>query len=358
MKLIDKKRLLAISIAAFIITLVVNFPHLFNLISSEQIPLGAPPRGMLMKVGPPPVDFTVFQVIWYFVLSFCLLLSTSQENQKKNTEDNSREFLFSFLKILILVSLFFVIETLILRQFIDSNSFRMRRNFDAILFSRYLFVIIFSFLTGLLFKILDKQNRVQVENERLRSENLQIRYNALTNQMNPHFFFNSLNSLQYLLMEREQEKSIIYINELSSVFRYILQSSRKELVTLQEELDFLQAYRFLLEIRFEEKIQFVIDVPETVKHYRIPVLTLQPLVENAINHNTCTLQRPLVITICMKNDRLIVSNTINPKIRKEKGEGIGLENLRNRFLLLLNQEIVVEENPDFFKISLPVELVK
>ena len=142
---------------------------------------------------------------------------------------------------------------------------------------------------------------------------------------------------------------------MSTVFRYILQSSKKELVTLDEELNFLDSYRFLIGIRFEDKIQFDINIPQKMRNHQIPVLTLQPLIENAINHNACSYQKPLIITIWLRDNVLEVSNNIIPKIRTEKGEGIGLENLKKRFVLLLSKEIQISQEENKFKILLPIK---
>jgi Putative regulator of cell autolysis len=246
---------------------------------------------------------------------------------------------------------------MILRSLRDNFSFGMRKHsFDSVLMSRYLFVLVLSILTTLLIRMMQRQTDMAVENERLRTENLQIRYNALSNQMNPHFFFNSLNSLQYLLMDNQLQKSITYIEELSKVFRYILQSSKKEVVPLQEEIDFLNSYRFLLNIRFEEKIRFEIEIDDLYLNYELPVLTIQPLVENAINHNSCSMSKPLIIRISVESNRLIVSNNIIPKLRDNKGAGIGLDNLNNRFMLLMNKPIEIAQNEDFFTVTMPLKI--
>lgn len=356
---INKKRIAIIALFALIVAFVVNFPHFLNSISEQRPPM--PP--MPFKPGPHRggepfmgANFVAFQMIWYFAFSFILLLFSSGSSGLPDARFRKREIFMMLLKIILLTTFFYVCENLILRHLIDANFATMRKKFDAILMGRYLFVLILSLLIGMLMKLVENQNIISLENEQLKTENLQIRYNALTNQMNPHFFFNSLNSLQYLVMEGEHQKSIIYIEQLSSVFRYILQSSKKELVTLEEELRFLEAYRYLIEIRFDDKIRFDVNVPEKMRNYKIPVLTLQPLVENAINHNACSYQHPLEISIWIKNDILEVSNNLIPKIRKEKSEGIGLENLKKRFVLLLTKEIQIIQDNKKFKILLPLKI--
>ncbi|MDO5569842.1 MAG: histidine kinase [Bacteroidales bacterium] len=357
MKFIDKKKFIVISIAALIVTILVNFPNIFNSFytGDDFMKNGMHEFEKFKKPHPEfKFDFQIFQFLWYYIFSFILLIITSNKKYFK-TKNSSSDFFVPFVHIIIIVVIFYVLESMIFKYFFGPHDFPFKRRFDAILFSRYLFVVVVSFLTGLLMKIFEEQNTIEIENEKLKSENLQIRYNALTNQMNPHFFFNSLNSLKYLLLENEADKSIKYIDELSTVFRYILQSSKKELVALSDELEFLKAYTFLLEIRFESKIRIDVHIPEDMRNCKVPVLTLQPLVENAINHNTCTLNKPLYILIRMQGDLLEVSNNLNPKLRNESGSGIGLDNLNNRFILLLNKEIRVNKDSNNFSVLLPLK---
>ena len=127
------------------------------------------------------------------------------------------------------------------------------------------------------------------------------------------------------------------------------------MVHLKDEIDFLKAYRYLLEIRYEEKIIFNINIPSQFLDCELPVLTIQPLVENAINHNSCSLSNPLIIDIFINEGNLIVKNNKIKKIRVEKSSGIGLDNLRNRFQLLLNKSITIENTDRIFSVTLPLQ---
>lgn len=360
MYFVDKKKFTVWAIGALIISIIVNFPHLVNIIYSTPPPIMKGPPPFIMGHRPifphfTETEFLSFQFIWYYVVSFILLCITGNQEKVGKDHTGRQEVVFMILKVIMVITIAFALEMTILRQLMNHFEFKFRPRFDAILFSRYLFMLVVSGLTGLLIKMIDKKNSVEIENERLRLENLQIQYNALTHQMNPHFFFNSLNSLQYLLLEGEQQKSIIYINELSTVFRYILQSSKKELVPLKEELDFLKAYQYLLNIRFEDKIRFEIDICPDMYEMQIPILTLQPLVENAINHNGCSSKTPLVIKIFIQHKNLVVENNLIPKLHKSNSSGIGLENLNQRFLLLTGSGINIEQTDVAFKITLPLK---
>lgn len=124
---------------------------------------------------------------------------------------------------------------------------------------------------------------------------------------------------------------------------------------LKEELDFLKSYQYLLNIRFEDKIRFEIDILPEMNEMQIPILTLQPLVENAINHNGCSSKMPLIIKIFIQNKNLVVENNLISKIHKNNSSGIGLENLNKRFLLLTGNGIGVEQTDTEFKITLPLK---
>jgi sensor histidine kinase YesM len=360
MNLFDKNKIAAFAIGALIISAIINFPHLINM-------LYATPPVMMGPGGPPPFrpdevaprvsegQFQLFQFLWYYLVSFLLLFITGGgRKSESHRQRDSHDVAVTIFKVIIVVAAAFAIEGVVLHQLVHHFDFRFRPRFDTILFSRYLFMTVVTMLTGILIRMMDRKNLVEVENERLRSENLQIQYNALTNQMNPHFFFNSLNSLQYLLMEDEKEKSITYIEELSTVFRYILQSSKKELVPLREEMEFLNSYRYLLAIRFEEKMQFEINLPDELLDRQIPVLSLQPLVENAINHNGCSLRTPLVIRISCEGDRIVIANNLIPKVNASAGTGLGLDNLAKRFVLLTGKEIEVSQGDAEFRVKLPM----
>ena len=110
-----------------------------------------------------------------------------------------------------------------------------------------------------------RQREKEQEIERLRFENLQSRCDALANQVNPHFFFNSLNGISSLIRKKNDENTLTYVNQLSDIFRYILQSDRKGVVTLREELEFIQSFRYVMEVRFANKLSFTIDVDEAQK---------------------------------------------------------------------------------------------
>jgi len=204
----------------------------------------------------------------------------------------------------------------------------------------------------------EKRQREQ-EIEQLKIENLQSRYDALTGQINPHFFFNSLNGLTSLIRKKNEKNALEYVNKMSDVFRYVLQSDKKGLVTLGEELDFLKAFFYMMEIRFANKIVFHNHVPEENRDLKLPVLSLLPLIDNVVVHNTIDSEHKMEVMICLNPQmELSVSNPIFPKLSSPDTNGTGLKNLESRFLLLMNKQIRIEKDDTRFTVYLPLKKEK
>ena len=228
--------------------------------------------------------------------------------------------------------------------------------YSGMLLFQFFVIFLFCTLIGHVAHLYSEQRRREQEIELLKIENLQSRFDALTNQINPHFFFNSLNGLTSLIRKKNEENTLAYVNKLSDVFRYILQSDKKALVTLEEELSFVQAFSYMMEIRFARKISFSIDIDQRKKELRIPVLSLLPLLDNVVVHNTIDSEHKMVVKIWLDEDEeLVVSSPIFPKLIPPVTNGIGLKNLESRFSLLMNKHIRIENDGKIFSIYLPLK---
>lgn len=192
-----------------------------------------------------------------------------------------------------------------------------------------------------------RQQQVLIENEQLQAENIRNQYEVLKNQLNPHMLFNSLNTLRSLVREN-QNKAQDYIQELSRVLRYTLQSNESQSVSLREEMEFVSAYLFLLKMRFENNLQFDMQIDKSMEEYRLPPMAVQVLIENAVKHNEISNRKPLTIHISTDHSgTLCVSNDIQPKRSATSGTGIGLVNLAKRYRLLFKQDIQITEDKVF-----------
>jgi len=227
---------------------------------------------------------------------------------------------------------------------------------SGILAFQFLVMFVLSALAGHVTFLSEEQRRKEKEIEDLKIENLQSRYNALSNQINPHFFFNSLNGLTSVIRKKDEENSLEYVNKLSDVFRYILQSDKKALVSLGEELEFVKAFFYMMEIRFASKLVFKIDVKDEMRDLRLPVLSLLPLIENVALHNTIDSEHHMVVNISMNPDcELSVSNPVFPKLTPPDTNGTGLRNLDHRFFLLMKSHIRIVDEGTRFTVFLPLK---
>ncbi len=226
---------------------------------------------------------------------------------------------------------------------------------DYMVIMKCLVAVIVAVLYGRIYGMLFEQQKIQLENERLRSENLQTQYNLLMGQISPHFFFNSLNSLSMLVREQNEEKALAYIDQLSYTFRYIIQNGQNTNTTLADEMEFTQAYGELFKVRYADKLFFDIDIDPKYNKWTLPALTMQPLIGNAVKHNTITCKQPFHISIRTEGSTLIVSNRKAPKLEQEPSTGIGLKNLRSRWQLITGHDIEIKETETEFIVRLPLQ---
>lgn len=195
--------------------------------------------------------------------------------------------------------------------------------------------------------------QLQQETAHLQIENARAKYSALQNQLNPHFLFNSLNTL-IAEIRYNPDNAVRFTQHLSTVYRYVLQCRDRDTVPLQEEITFLESYLFLHRVRLGDCIQCCYEMPDEYREQQIPPLTLQLLVENVIKHNSISMSRPMRISIRTTHEYLIVSNPVSPKKRKEPSEGIGLENLNSRCRLMTGKSITFSIDASQFTIKIPL----
>ena len=215
---------------------------------------------------------------------------------------------------------------------------------------RDLLIAAFILFTSSLSHISNKQQQTALENRTLIAENMRTRYEALKNQVDPHFLFNSLNTLNSLI-KIDADKAQQYVQQLSLVFRYTLQN--KEVISLEEELRFTQAYCHLMQIRYGDSLRFEYHIDSRFNNYSIIPLSLQVLVENAIKHNVLSAKQPLTVSfVTSDNGTISVSNPIQLKKEAEAGEGIGLVNLSERYRLMWQRGIVITQNDGVFCVEI------
>jgi two-component system, LytTR family, sensor kinase len=192
-----------------------------------------------------------------------------------------------------------------------------------------------------------------LEQERLKKEQIASQLEGLRNQVNPHFLFNSMNTLAQLIPE-DSERAVKFVEKLSKVYRYVLEIKDKELVSVEEELAFLQAYLFLLKERFEDNLQVDVQIPEAYWQKKVLPLSLQLLIENAIKHNITSTEQPLTIRIAIKDDKLCVENKLQRKNQVIHSTQTGLENIKSRYSFFTKVRVLIEETTEQFSVALPL----
>lgn len=196
--------------------------------------------------------------------------------------------------------------------------------------------------------VLEKETQLA----RLEKEKAAYQFEALKQQINPHFLFNSLNALASLAYQ-DPEKTNLFAKKLSSVYRYLLLTADKQLVTLREELSFLKSYLYLEDIRFGPALQIDIDIPDSLLSTKIVPASLQLLVENALKHNIATNENPLHISIVAHGTALTISNNLQPRGEVATNKK-GLQNLKSQYEAC-GESIKIEKTNSAFSVTLPLQ---
>lgn len=223
-------------------------------------------------------------------------------------------------------------------------------------FSEYYISMVISFVVlsvFYLFYYYKSKQEIKVKEQKIIAGTASAKFDALKNQLDPHFLFNSLNVLTSLI-EENPDAATKFTTALSKVYRYVLEQKNKELVTVAEELKFADLYMRLIKMRFEDSIVFT--VPETISNPEAKVvpLSLQLLLENAVKHNQVTSSKKLHISITEEQGYLIVKNNLQPKQTIKKGTGVGLQNIAQRYALLTDKDVSIKKTDTEFSIGIPM----
>ncbi|MDR3024117.1 2TM domain-containing protein [Chryseobacterium sp.] len=204
---------------------------------------------------------------------------------------------------------------------------------------------------------LKKTSRKEVVEQKLIAKSANAQFESLKNQLDPHFLFNSLNVLSSLIDENPRQAQK-FTASMSKIYRYVLEQKDKELVTVEDEIEFARTYCDLLKTRFEDSVDFTFDVAqEDYQKYVVP-LSLQLLLENCIKHNFATSSKPLIIRIFSAGNILCIENNLQVREQIKESSGIGLANIVQRYSLLTDRNVFIEKSEDHFKVKLPMLLNK
>lgn len=236
---------------------------------------------------------------------------------------------------------------------------------DPFTFTRQNFLLTFAFTFRInlflntlnaIFFFNRKYKEKELEAEKLKNINIGTQYERLNHQLNPHFLFNNLNALSTLI-HSDVGKADVFLHKLSAIYRYISKNINEELVSLENEIDFLHDYIALLEIRFKNALLIDISIEEKISKLFIPPVVLQLLIENVVKHNFFTIEKPVKVKISNKGKYLTISNSIQPKTEDVDSMGIGLQNISERYRFL-GQTINITKTEEVFEVSVPLIEIK
>lgn len=212
------------------------------------------------------------------------------------------------------------------------------------------FIVLLSFYTFYIYKA---YNESKIKEQKIIAGTANAKFESLKNQIDPHFLFNSLNVLSSLI-EENPDNAQKFTTSLSKIYRYVLEQKDKELVSVEEELAFAKTYMNLLKMRFENSISYELPTNYSNSEAKVVPLSLQLLLENTIKHNIVSEQKPLYIKIYIENNYLVIENNLQKKEVLQDRKGVGLQNIINRYALISERKVLIEESNLFFKIMIPI----
>ncbi len=256
-----------------------------------------------------------------------------------------------------------IVGTVLLVDFIGNIllSFIFGKNYNAQSSSLILLpIIIISTMTMAIYEAIYYYVRLKksiIEREQVKQAMVQAELDTLKNQAQPHFLFNTLNTLRDIIDQNPKEDAKEFVDKLANVYRFILESGNANLISLREEIKFAQSYIHIQLERFGKNLQVNWDLPQNAMDRMIVPMSLQLLLENAIKHNTISKAKPLVITVHLQNDHLVVYNKLQPKSTQIPSTKVGLKNIEKRYDLIAGKSITIEKSDTEFQVQLPLLIV-
>jgi hypothetical protein len=256
---------------------------------------------------------------------------------------------------IIIATLISVVAVLILRFLIQTIFYKKTLEFIISNFKLQdvLYIFLVFAVVNSIFYFFKIKNENKVKEQKIIAGTASAKYESLKNQIDPHFLFNSLNVLSSLI-EENPENAQRFTTSLSKVYRYVLEQKDKDLVSVEEELSFAKTYMNLLKMRFENSLTYEIPTEQLNPEAKVVPLSLQLLLENTVKHNVVSEQKPLHIRIYIENDYLVIENNFQKKEVLQDWQGVGLQNIINRYAIISKRKVQIEQNKNIFKVKVPI----
>ncbi|MEM8762947.1 MAG: histidine kinase [Bacteroidota bacterium] len=328
----------------------VSFFIAFSMNANRLTPLVHPEIEVVFDI---PLAFDLAEFMYQIVIGwlFCFLLGILLLNKLRvGIDDPPKVKLLKY----VLTALFLAVSLLF-------SIYSQKFLFDNLMNSRIFLtnsVVRFLVSSGLIFvvvrvlKLAQKHRAKELENEILKSAYFKAQLQNLKAQVNPHFLFNSLSSLTGLIAENS-DAAQKYVKNLAKIFRYSLAEHSSSLVGLEQEMEMFHAYVTLLKIRFEDNLKVTVST-EGMEHYKLPSMSLQPLLENVTKHNHISDKHPINVNLFIADDKIHFINGLTQPKYDTPSNGIGLLNLNERYKLLLDENIVIQKTDNEFRVQLPL----
>lgn len=258
-------------------------------------------------------------------------------------------------RLLLSIVVFIILDRLLLRFHMLLFPPEGRGQFFKFLFNiNMVITVIMTMLFAQIFRLLENNYKIRLSNASLLKINAETRFEVLKNQVNPHFLFNSLNTINSLIVT-DQQAAVNFVNNMSDVYRYVLKSHEVNSIQLQEELRFIAAYTNMLKGRYGDKMHIAVNIPDHFLQHRLPPMALQILIENAVKHNIASHSKPLHIRIFTDaTTGLVIENNLQKRNNPEPSTGVGLQNLNQRCKYLSNHELAIQQTETSFTVTIPL----
>lgn len=292
-----------------------------------------------------------FHIVYSFMVNFLLIFLILVGNFRiiKSTITTSWKYTLAILYSFLITGLLSLVAGWMHRLIYDNIRLS---DPDSLNLTRDIIVATFAIMVSLVLYSSTRRQQMRIDKEKLQNENLLVRYETLENQLDPHFLFNSLNTLSALI-GNDDDKAQHYLRQLASTYRYIMQGKR--VTSLADELDFVDSYCQMMQIRYGDNLKIEKQIDSRYLNFQIIPISLQLLIENALKHNVVSDRHPLTIILQTTPDsHFQVSNKIIPKQDSSSGTGLGLANLAKRYQLLCDKEITITDTDNTFTVQMPL----
>lgn len=316
--------------------------------------------------GEKSVEGFAYTALISFMYTFVLGLGNGYVNNFLNskfswTEQTRLRLIFGIIAVIIVNTLLILvcnyINFILIQGENPENFFNGTMNFRHWFFLNFALLISAVLHAKSFMEAWKSSTRKEVVEQKIIAKSANAQFESLKNQLDPHFLFNSLNVLSSLIDENPNLAQR-FTGSMSKIYRYVLEQKDKELVTVEEELDFAETYAELLKTRFEDSVNFSFNVSEAEKNAFVVPLSLQLLLENCIKHNFATSSKPLNINVFTSPDNgnkfLCIENNLQERETNKEREGIGLANIVQRYSLITKRNVFIEKSEDYFKVKIPL----